>query len=552
MQRRHRGFHLLGILLLVGMLWSTSSAGAQVSRERERPIRPERPNQEVVQPVEEIKGVEEEGSLEEKDEVGVELEEDGDTQMNEHMGEGEKRKQIAQDSIPPGDSNNTESESSDREKPETAISNRVISGLNDARARGVEKVEVFSKVRGREVALENVFERTPVNLLNSVAGAVAEYDQRLFDTEEYDVKSVREYKNWRLLSVGVAEIPEEVRKMIELGEITEWATPMHSVIARQRPNGTWESALQGTREHDELIYQTPDEWMNSEVKSIFADTPEVQIMMASVAEEDKVNYKLPWPKDVTWSLVNFGTVEVIENGKKVSKSTPWHRDLYSTNNSVYRNCDGLAYCALDFSIATTNSDNRRLLSSADGVITNVCTAGTVSRNVDVRHADGTIFSYWHVDKNHFEEGITKDLSIMQGTVFGELRVGSFAYDKCGTATQNNAHVHWKLPTGKKHVIDGRTFEYVYGGNPGAGVTFTSSNVPVKKCEKPPAVSHWNIIESCYVNSHEAVSQQHNMVVSDSATLTITASGSVDVNFVSQKLVIQNGSKVVVKKDGKLY
>jgi len=135
------------------------------------------------------------------------------------------------------------------------------------------KVEAFNQERNRLVYLESTFELASVQMLDSVAASLARYDQQLFETDEYDVKSVREYENWRLLSVGVAEMSEEIRALIDSEEMISWGTPMHSVIARQRADGTWESALQGTREYDELIHQTPDEWMSPEAKAIFADTP---------------------------------------------------------------------------------------------------------------------------------------------------------------------------------------------------------------------------------------------------------------------------------------
>jgi len=374
-------------------------------------------------------------------------------------------------------------------------------------------------------------------MMISIAQALAEYPDRLFDTENYDIKSIREHKNWRLLSIGVAEIPEQIKLQLENKEIDEWGTPLHSVIARKNKDGSWDSAVRYTKKYEELIYQTPDEWMSPDVKEIFAATDLNGTKEATVT----VNYKLPWPNGLAWSLGNYGSVTIDE----VTHDTPWRKDNQG------RNCDDETYCALDFFIATSDADQRRLLSSADGVITDICTSGTVTRNIDITHADGSTFKYWHIDKSSFDSGLAEDMGVIQGAVFGKVRVGNFN-DSCGYASQTNkAHVHWKIPTDKAYTVDGKTIEYEYGGDPGSGVTFTSTNNPVPRCPSPPEDATWTVNQSCYIGGNVTVAYNHNMIVTNNSIVTIASAGSLDVNLVDHNLTIHNGSAIKIKHGGKI-
>jgi hypothetical protein len=117
--------------------------------------------------------------------------------------------------------------------------------------------------------------------------------------------------------------------------------------------------------------------------------------------------------------------------------------------------------ALDVGTRGPSAD-KRVLASADGVITSIC-RGNLSARVIVDHS-GVILEYWHFDVTKLAATTTVGARVVQGQVLGVLRSGEWSStdDACGQApgqAADSAHLHWVVPTNAPFTSDGWTITY---------------------------------------------------------------------------------------------
>ncbi len=147
-----------------------------------------------------------------------------------------------------------------------------------------------------------------------------------------------------------------------------------------------------------------------------------------------VNYKFPWPTGQNWGWWQG-----------------WHTSAHD--------------------LGTTSTD-RRLLAAADGVVSAVYTCA-LSAFVDLKHADGTVFRYLHLDKQSVDTAtVCIGARVPQGFVLGVVKPDTWSDGNCGYTTQSPgwAHVHWVMPTDRPITIDGWTITFPTNAWTKAGVT----------------------------------------------------------------------------------
>lgn len=147
--------------------------------------------------------------------------------------------------------------------------------------------------------------------------------------------------------------------------------------------------------------------------------------------------------------------------------------------------------ALDIGTRGAGAD-KRMLASADGVITSIC-KGNLSARVVINH-NGTTLEYWHFDVNMLAPGIAVGQPVVQGQVLGVLRSGAWtsADDACGQAPgqqPDSAHLHWVIPTSGPFTVDGWTIQY-------PGDTWTSGS----EMRNPDPCCPYNYLPSTNVPS----------------------------------------------------
>jgi murein DD-endopeptidase MepM/ murein hydrolase activator NlpD len=255
----------------------------------------------------------------------------------------------------------------------------------------------------------------PPELDSAVQVALQTRQAGMLEGEEIAITSARIEDTWAFISVAArSKLPAE-------NPYVGHGRTGGLVFATRSADGTWRAELQGTQAFDQILRNTSDLVVDSSVKQMLSTD-----VATSANVTSKVNYKFPWPSTTTWNWW-----------------TSWHPA--PTN-------DGL-----DF--GSTGTD-LHLLASANGVVTYVC-RGKVSVNVKVRHADGAILDYVHLDKNSVDSRIFEGATVRQGQVLGKLRPGTWTDWPCGYTAQsdNAAHVHWIVPIDRPFTVDGWTIKY---------------------------------------------------------------------------------------------
>ncbi len=136
-----------------------------------------------------------------------------------------------------------------------------------------------------------------------------------------------------------------------------------------------------------------------------------------------VDYEFPWPAGQSWGYWQG-----------------WH---YNAND-----------------LGTTSTD-RRVLAAADGVVSSIyaCTLSTI---IDIKHADGAVFRYIHIDRYSVNPKYIKlGKPIKQGQVLGVLKPDTWSDGNCGYTNQSQgwSHLHWVMPTDRPLTIDGWTTQH---------------------------------------------------------------------------------------------
>ena len=272
------------------------------------------------------------------------------------------------------------------------------------------------------IAIDFDLSQVPVEMRAAITSAVAHKPKGLLDGQEFAVVSFRLLDNWAFGTLAVIDNAPDDVGIGDNGAL---------IILRKNNDDVWVAGLEGTEKFIELLLLAPENVLDSTAKqSLNSSGPQVRNPLLA-------NMKFPWDHTQSWTLTQG-----------------WH----SGNN-------------VDFA-PSSSEPNKWLLAASDGIVTHICNIGEVSANVQVKHSDGTITTYLHLDKNTVPNSILGTY-ISQGQELGRLiervydpgpcgsddnycRSGSWYClfrDACGCST--GPHVHFGVPS-RNVTIDGWT------------------------------------------------------------------------------------------------
>ena len=365
------------------------------------------------------------------------------------------------------------------------------------------------------------------NFSESLKSGLSEYllnSDEMGKAGQYYVTSARIEGPWGFVSVSY-----------DLNSSDGLTTYDELIITNEVEKNDWEFANTQTDGFDKMLSAAPEEFVTKEAKSY--------LMTAQNDTEGEgtkvVELRFPWDKGVEWQWWD-------RNGNPV-----WH-DCRSIN--------GTYVCAIDMGRQYYPAGtDLRAISSADGTISNVCQgASTVA--VEVTHSVNGVnktFGYYHIDKSTVDlSKISIGRSVTAGQLLGTIYSGSFNDGRCGNASQSSssAHLHYMLPSAGVSVDDwyfkpyGSCVSNSSNGKKCAGDMFTSTN-SVDGCF-PPVSGTWTITGECTVSN--SVSAPGSIIVKPSGSLTVKSSGKIDMNLNAYKLSVENGGRVQIENNAKIY
>ena len=236
----------------------------------------------------------------------------------------------------------------------------------------------------------------PEGLLPAIQTALAQQSE---GASQFLLASLRQSAagDWAILSYAPVDGPNATETYIGEGTAAR-------VLLAQRTAAGWVAQTQTGDAFDALLAQAPPEFISPAAKTLFLNQRRSNAVSA-------VDYKWPWAIGLSWRWMQG-----------------WH----------YKSAHDIG----------TDGNDKRVLASADGVITYVC-QGNLGAAVRIKHADGQETGYWHINAGQLAPGIAVLQTVKQGQMLGVLRPGSWT-DTQGcqqytSQTANSAHVHWELP-----------------------------------------------------------------------------------------------------------
>lgn len=281
-----------------------------------------------------------------------------------------------------------------------------------------------------EEKVPTILERGESKIEDSLYNALYKYlengAKNIFPAKTYYIGSVNREGDWALISLS------KLNKNVNIKSAGTYLGESILILAHTNDDGqTWELEIEGDVKYIDKIKRTPDNFLTTDAKkALSADGLEPRLKSTDIESLSTLSatsasiYKFPWPE---------------LNTRKYTKG--WHGTT----------------TGLDLGSSSTN---RIILASGAGTVTAV-SACSSSVNVTVKHPDGKIFKYLHLDKNTFDAGKIKNgVSLTQGKRLGTLKAGNFS-DNCGYAVQkaDYSHIHWGLPTNVSNTIDLWTITY---------------------------------------------------------------------------------------------
>lgn len=269
---------------------------------------------------------------------------------------------------------------------------------------------------------------------------------------QFAVTSIRRTSSWLFISIASLDGPDCSPEHVGAGNCGKL------ILASKDERVSWHVALAGTKSFSALLSLVPDSVLSPLARQQLDPlTPPSAFAPVAPLQVDSI-HKFPWPAG-DW---------IYTQG--------WHDS------------------AVDIG---TSGDDKRVLASAGGTITNIC-RGSLSANVTIRHDDGTTLGYFHINISQLGSGIAEGNRVQRGQVLGALRPGTWSDLPCGLTDQNPnfAHVHWVLPTEAPFMADGWTIQYPNstwrkdGQTRIPGQTLTSTNIPIT----PSAVDVYLIVD----------------------------------------------------------
>lgn len=250
-----------------------------------------------------------------------------------------------------------------------------------------------------------------------------------------------------------------------------------------------------------------------------------------------VNYKFPWPEG--------------EQRYVGRSNNPWH-GWHCLNTDTH--------CALDFVVShdPLSDEDKTVLAASNASVIVMC-EDTSTNTVNIRLVDdnGLKTEYFHITKGT-QTVQTGDI-ITQGTLLGKTWAGNLSSDcEDAGAIQKSytTHLHWVLPTDPIYIdgwlIDHPSKCFKKGtleecSSSTHTVYFTSSN---NELCSPPNNSDWTISnEICELSGNHTIYGNLNLI--NNAQLKLT-SASVNIDFLSHHVFIENQSKLIIDSNSKLF
>jgi hypothetical protein len=297
--------------------------------------------------------------------------------------------------------------------------------------------------RGATLPLSVEVDKAAIDLDTAITDAVsmslARRPAHLLTGTRFRVISATTQPDWALVSVVALDDPHLDPHAPDAGGLSKL------VLVQQLPDGTWEAAIDGEPAFARLLEATPAPLLAADAKTILGPDP-------TLKTNSTVSYKFPWPSGQAWGWWQG-----------------WHTSAHD--------------------LGTTSTD-RRVLAAAEGVVSAVysCTLSTI---IDLKHADGAVFRYIHIDKQSVDTASLRvGVRIPQGFVLGVVKPDTWSDGNCGYTTQSPgwAHIHWVMPTDRPITLDGWTITFPSNTwrkdsvtkvpGYGAASTLPSTNVPI--------------------------------------------------------------------------
>lgn len=229
----------------------------------------------------------------------------------------------------------------------------------------------------------------PEEMSLAATSALTDYELMSGASHKWAAVSLRHEGEWALATLMPSDIdPDDAQTDARLSLL-------------RRVDGQWLAEIEGTKAFVGLLRQTPDWFIAQKAKEV--------LDWRSAAAPEIAEMRWPWDKSQSWYL-----------------TSGWH------------SADGKS---IDVGPAGANA-NKWALAAHEGLVTRVCNSTTgPSASLTIRHADGTVTGYVHLDKGTVPTNIL-GAYVPQGTYLGSLIVGGFS-DNCGF--QTGAHIHFQLP-----------------------------------------------------------------------------------------------------------
>lgn len=261
-------------------------------------------------------------------------------------------------------------------------------------------------------------------IMDAVRTRLAQRPAEVLVGTRFRITSAAIQPGWALVSVVALDDPQRDLHVPDAGGLSTL------VLVQQRPDGTWQAAIDGEPAFAELLAVTPSELVAPDAKAILEVDP-ARLGTGSAAAThtptsetaSTVNYKFPWPAGQSWGWWQG-----------------WHAAAHD--------------------LGTTSTD-RRVLAAAEGVVSMVY-ACNLSTMIDLKHADGAVFRYIHLDKQSVDPTTVRlGARLPQGWVLGVVKPDTWKDGNCGYTTQSPgwAHLHWIMPTDRPITIDGWTIRF---------------------------------------------------------------------------------------------
>jgi hypothetical protein len=312
------------------------------------------------------------------------------------------------------------------------------------------------------IEVENATIDLAASITDAVRTRLAQRPAGLMEGTRFRIISAAAQPGWALVSVVALDDPQLDPHAPDAGGLSTL------VLVQQQRDGSWQAAIDGEAAFADMLVITPAELLAADAQALLAADPALRsahqaasTRISTMEPASTVNYKFPWPAGHAWGWWQG-----------------WHMNAQD--------------------LGTTSAD-RRVLAAADGVVSGVY-ACTLSTMVDLKHADGAVFRYIHLDKQSVDTSkIRVGARVPQGLVLGTVKPNTWSDGNCGYTQQspNSAHIHWVMPTDRPVTLDGWTITFPTSAwrkdgmtkVPGFGAASTLLSTNVATTSAVPAASN---------------------------------------------------------------